>query len=562
MPENLFKVLIVEDDKALRESLVDYLQDMEFEVLAAENGQEAIQILQEELPDLLLTDLRMPVLDGHEVLRFAGEVLPELPLIVISGTGYIQDVVRALKLGAWDYILKPIDDMSIISHTVHKALERARLIKENREYQQELERKVLERTQELELRQRELLESNKELANSKQRLEAAKEQAESANRAKSEFLANMSHEIRTPLNGIQGMLQLLQSTALNEKQNEYVQMAYKASHRLNRLLTDILDLSKVETNKIEIHEELFKPVEVMQSIEEIFSHLAHENENWLHINLDSQLPDKLIGDSTRLTQILFNLVGNALKYTHKGQVNVNAYALKNSQPGQCRVLFTIADTGKGIAEDKLDLVLESFTQGIDSDSPYERQFEGAGLGLALVKRLVELLKGNACILSREGKGTTVYVSIPFNLPQEMKREVEAGSGQFRPESVLSGYRVLLAEDDMISQFAIMSILGKLGCLVEVVENGEQVLAALEKDDYDCILMDVRMPVLDGVEATKKIRQSKSGYKDVPIIALTAHAMLGDRQKFLDAGMDEYIAKPVDNEELKEVLKRSVARQKS
>lgn len=248
-------------------------------------------------------------------------------------------------------------------------------------------------------------------------LQQAKEAAEESNRMKSEFLANMSHEIRTPLNGILGMLQLMQITSLDTEQKEYIDMACQSTKRLSRLLTDILDLSMIEANRSELKEETLQLAQILRSIEDIFVQQNNENGNILKIDLDENVPENLLGDSTRLTQVLFNLVGNAVKYTQNGQIDLSVQFL-NAAKMHHRILFTITDTGKGIPEDKIERVFDIFSQGLPSDSPYKREFQGAGLGLSLVRRLVLMMGGNASLVSQEGKGTTVYVSLPLRTVSE------------------------------------------------------------------------------------------------------------------------------------------------
>jgi PAS domain S-box-containing protein len=383
----------------------------------------------------------------------------------------------------------------------------------------------------------------------------AKDQAEAANRTKSEFLANMSHEIRTPLNGVLGMLQLLETTDPSDEQKEYLLGAIRSTNRLTRLLSDILDISRIEAGRMEIVEVEFNIKKTRDSIRELFEMEARGKGLRLEFGSDEDLPLALIGDEARLRQILFNLVGNAIKFTEKGEVRVNASMLPRSSDSRVHVLLTVSDTGIGISEEHLKDIFEPFVQ---AEGSYTRRFQGAGLGLSIVRRLVKLLDGDISIDSAPGEGTTVYLSLPFKLPATDQESAE-GAVNDPPSPGRGPLRVLLAEDDSVSLLTCRRMLEKFGCSVTVAKDGQEALQRLAEQDYDLILMDVQMPVMDGVEATKAIRDASNlGAKSsIPIIAMTAYAMSGDKEKFLAAGMDDYIAKPVDKQALVELIERTL-----
>ena len=370
----------------------------------------------------------------------------------------------------------------------------------------------------------------------------ARDLAEAANCAKSEFLANMSHELRTPLNGIMGMLQLLQLTDMTAVQEDYADTAIQSCNRLVRLLTDILDLSRIEAGKLNIQSAPMDLSDVLRQTSDLFFPIAREKGLELRFEQDQAIPENVLGDATRLQQVLSNMVGNALKFTLEGSVVVEASLLPILQPGHCRVLFSIADTGIGIPDDKLNSLFKPFSQVTEG---YTRSYQGAGLGLSICKRLVNFMGGNISVVSEPEVGTTMYFSATFGTTASNTASAPSRESFFAPS--LDGLKVLMAEDDHFSGILGLKLLGAFGATVRHVQNGRQAIEALENEAFDLVLMDVQMPVMDGVETTRRIRQGEVGneVKNIPIIAMTSYAMDGDREKFLQAGMNAYVAKPVD-----------------
>jgi len=383
----------------------------------------------------------------------------------------------------------------------------------------------------------------------------AKVAAEAANRAKSTFLANMSHEIRTPLNGIMGMLQLMQTHTLDAELGEFVNLAIHSSTRLNQLLSDILDLSRVEAEMLAIASNPFNLRDALKATDQMFQPVAHRTGVQLRTYIDPSIPKSLLGDPARLQQVLVNLVGNAFKFTSKGTIGVEAYPLPTSLPGKYKVLFTVADTGKGIADEHLAKLFKPFSQ-VEMD--FTRKHQGAGLGLSICKRLVKLMGGDMAVDSNVDIGTTFYFCVTFGAVAPCQDE-NLPDGMTGNDASAKHLQLLLVEDDPTSQYVIGRMLEKIGYSFTCVSDGQQALEEMRRKTFDAVLMDIQLPVMNGVEATQAIRSGEAGQDkaNIPIIAMTAYAMTGDREKFLAAGMDDYLSKPLLMEDLQKALVRVV-----
>ncbi|WP_415714302.1 ATP-binding protein [Maridesulfovibrio sp.] len=377
----------------------------------------------------------------------------------------------------------------------------------------------------------------------------AKEQAESANRAKSEFLANMSHEIRTPLNGILGMLQLLKSTPLNIEQQEYIDLAVMGAKRLTNLLSDILDLSRVEAGKLSMEAAPFDLPELMRSIVDLYRPVIRQKNLAMNLVIHPETQIQLKGDGARLQQVLTNILGNAMKFTDSGKIDIETYPLPITDPEKVKILFSVSDTGSGIPDSKMDELFAPFTQCSEG---LNRPHQGAGLGLTICRQLVQLMGGNIAIESELNKGTTVYLCIPFERPPQACAWEQK---ETMPQPTTQKFKVLLVEDEAISRLSAARQMELAGCEVVTAENGQQALEKISAEPFDLIMMDIQMPVMDGLSATAAIRNGDAGEiaQDTPIIAMTAYAMKGDRDKFLAAGMDDYLSKPIENKDLLKLL---------
>ncbi len=381
---------------------------------------------------------------------------------------------------------------------------------------------------------------------------SARIEAEQANRAKSEFLANMSHEIRTPMNGVIGLTELALITVEEPKAREYLQMVKRSGLTLLDIINDILDLSKIEAGKVMLEKKPFSLRESLEATLKPLDVVAQGKGLKVSLQVAPDVPDALMGDRGRLRQVLTNLVGNAVKFSHKGWVRVSVGLDGGTLSSeQATISFEVADEGIGIPADKLSTIFDSFAQ---VDSSAHVKYGGTGLGLSISKHLVELMGGTIQARSEMGIGSTFSFTANFGLTKE---QITEAPGLITPALALprQGLRVLLAEDNAINMHLAKELLKKRGNSVTGVSTGKEALEALAKEPFDLVLMDVQMPEMGGEEATRRIRAGEAGDPRVPIVALTAYALEGDRERFLVAGMDDYLSKPIDMEELDRVLAR-------
>lgn len=515
------KILVVDDNINNIYVVEELLSDLDVEIVRALSGLEAIEKTFQHEFALVLMDVQMPGMDGFETVEHIRrdprhELLPIIYITAIYNENYYR--TKGIKTGAVDFIAKPIiADLFIGKVTIFINLFKQRKFLEN-----EINRRITVEDE----------------------LVKAKDVAVEAARAKQQFLSTMSHEIRTPLNAIINTAGLLRDEEPRQDQLENIEILLFSAQNLLRLINDILDYSKIDSGKFEFETIDFELRKLLNGIHQSFEYEASRKGLELEIKAAENLPSVIRGDSVRLSQILFNLVGNALKFTEKGKVSVNI-DLNRQWKGYAELRILVTDTGIGIPEDKQQYIFESFTQASSSTT---RKYGGTGLGLAITKKLVELQGGTLKLSSKVGEGSTFEILIKYQTSD--KERIEDNMITQSAFRTLKGLKVLVVEDNLINQKIVMKFLSKWDADADIADNGVIAVELVKKSHYDVVLMDLHMPEMNGYDATRAIREMEEEYyKKLPIIALTASAFLEDRDKIYVCGMNGFIIKPFNPTEL-------------
>ena len=522
------KILLVDDLEENLISLEMILNDFDVTFVKATSGAEALRETLKHDFAVAILDVQMPGMDGYETLSLMRKrnKTKYLPVIFVSAIHQSDlHIIKGIKTGAVDFIPKPIIPEILIG----KVAVFLDLFKQKQELKELLEK--LER-------------NNKEL-------ESQKIKAEEATRTKAMFLANMSHEIRTPLNGIIGISKILEDSNLEKKQKNLTEIITASGENLLNIINDILDFSKIEAGQIQLENIEFELSKIIDTIIKLMEFKANKKGVILSSDIDNEIPPVLLGDPYRLNQIVSNLVNNAIKFTEKGTVKISVQIENRNEKG-IDLLFKVTDSGIGISEEGIKKLFKEFSQ---TETSTTRKYGGTGLGLAICKNLTTIMKGDIGVNSTVGKGSEFWFKLNFGFKTEQAKE-----NQSKDVEIPKDIKILYAEDNPINQKVTKLLLDKIGVTCDIAANGEQAFNKFLENNYKLVLMDMQMPVLDGIGSTIKIREYEKinqSKNPVYIVAVTANAFSEDKKKCLESGMNDFISKPFKVSELQEIIKNAI-----
>lgn len=519
-------VLYVEDSDIVRESTFHLLEEFFSNIDLAKNGEEGLQKYEKyyndnnHYYDIVITDINMPKMNGIKMSKSILSLNEEQIILIISAHNESDYLLKLINMGITNFILKPIDmtQFQKIIFRIITSLQNKKVVKEQYE---------------------EIQAINLILA-------SAKKEAEQASRQKSQFLANMSHEIRTPLNAITGFISLLHEKETDAEKIKYLQVIKNSSDSLLHIISDILDISKIESGKLDIVPVDFNPYDDLITVAEILQAKATQKGITLKIQYNYDIPKILYGDTFRIKQIFFNLLSNAVKFTPKDAIVKCIVWYKEGQ-----LNIRVKDYGIGIPKEKQAHIFQAFSQ---AESTTDREYGGTGLGLTISMELTKMLGGTLTLTSKEGKGSVFLLSLPIRKGRETERNpLNTSSNGDLPID----YHILVVDDTETNRMFIGIVLDNAGITYETANDGIEAVEKFKTGKYDLILMDENMPKLNGTDATKAILkiETQKNLVHTPIISLTANALKGDRERFLEAGMDDYLSKPVDPNSLINLLKK-------
>jgi signal transduction histidine kinase len=524
-------VLVVDDDRDLQDTLCDILNMTGVHASGVSSAGEATRWCYLHNPDLVVLDQQLPDASGLQLAAMLKARTPLMPIILLTGHVSTDTAIAAVGV-VDDYLTKPVPPNELVK-IVETRLEQYRLRVANQDLVAQLQ------------------EANNRLEHTVQartrELSAARDQAMEGSRLKSQFLANMSHEIRTPMNGVLGAAEILWTTELSAEQRSYVEILTNSGQTLLAIINDVLDFSKIEAGRLELDESRFVLREIFVNVVKMLATQAAGKGLELRLDIEGGVPATVVGDAGRLRQVVTNLVGNAVKFTDTGHVLVTVSALERSSAA-ATVRCDISDTGIGIAEEDIPRLFSDFTQ---VDPSHTRRFGGTGLGLAICDRLVKLMGGEIGCTPNPGPGSTFWLTLPFELPQE----VDPGRANPTPQSTglplteeigtsVGEPLILVVEDNEINGVIMTRMLTRLGYRSHTARSGADALEAVVLFRYAAILMDCQMPVMDGFTTTARLRAEHADGPRIPIVAITATATTEDQARCLAAGMDDYLPKPI------------------